>query len=59
MYMAYTIINYLYGGLMDGELFGSFCKDYKGWTEVIFRKVEKEYVRELKRVLRYKGVAIG
>ena len=57
--MAYTIVNYLYRGLMDGELFGSFCEDYEGWTEAIFRRVEKEYARELKRVLRYKGVATG
>ena len=27
--------------------------------EVIFRRVNTEYVRELKRVLRYKGVATG
>ena len=44
---------------MDGELFGSFCEDYEGWTEVIFRRVDKEYARELKRVLCYKGVAMG
>ena len=44
---------------MDGELFSSFCEDYKGWTEAMFKRVEKEYIRELKRVLRYKGVATG
>src|SRR5205807_8592718 len=59
IYMAYTIINYLHGGLIDGKLFSSFCKDYKGWTEAIFRRVKKEYARKLKRVLRYKGVATG
>ena len=58
-YIAYTIINYLYKGLIDGELFSSFCEDYKGWTEAIFKRVKKEYVRELKRVLCYKGVATG
>jgi hypothetical protein len=44
---------------MDGELFGSFCEDYEGWTETMFKRVEKEYARELKRVLHYKGVATG
>jgi hypothetical protein len=29
-YMAYTIMNYLQGGLIDGELFGSFYEDYEG-----------------------------
>jgi hypothetical protein len=58
-YMAYTIVSYLQGGLTDGELFGSFCEDYEGWTEAMFKRVGKEYARELKRVLRYKGVATG
>jgi hypothetical protein len=54
-----TIIEYLYGGLVDGEPFGSFWEDYMGWTEAIFEKVGKGYTKELKRVLRNKGVATG
>ena len=58
-YMAYTIVNYIDGGLTDGELMGIYCEDYQGWTEDMFKKVDGAYLRELKRALRYKGVATG
>jgi hypothetical protein len=58
-YMAYTIVDYIDGGLTDGELMGIYCEDYQGWTVEMFKRVDGAYLRELKRALRYKGVATG
>ena len=43
----------------DDELFGDFCQDFEGWTEVMFRRVHATYTKELKRILRLKRVYTG
>jgi hypothetical protein len=58
-YMARAIADYTDRPTADEEIFGDFCQDFKGWTEVMFSRAHATYTKELKRILRYKGVYTG
>ncbi|KAF1936666.1 hypothetical protein EJ02DRAFT_506416 [Clathrospora elynae] len=55
-YIARAIADYTDRPTADEELFGEFCQDFKGWNEVMFRQAHTTYTKELKRILRFKGV---
>ena len=58
-YMARAIADYTDRPTSDDELFGEFQYDFGGWTEVMFRRAHATYTKELKRILRFKGVYTG
>jgi hypothetical protein len=58
-YIARAIADYTDRPTADAELFGEFCQDFEGWTEAMFRRAHTIYTKELKRILRFKGVYTG
>ena len=58
-YIARAISDYTHRPTGDEELFAEFCQDFEGWTEVMFKQAHFLYTRELKRILRFKGVYTG
>lgn len=58
-YIANRIVNYLTSGSYDDTQFWEFREDFEGWTERMLRNANTVYTRELKRVLRHKGVWTG
>ena len=58
-YIARAIADYTERPTADDELFGEFCQDFEGWTEVMFGRAHATYIKELKRILRFKGVYTG
>ena len=58
-YIARAIADYTDRPTADAELFGEFCQDFEGWTEAMFRRAHTTYTKELKRILRFKGVYTG
>ncbi|KAG9382359.1 hypothetical protein A1F94_006280 [Pyrenophora tritici-repentis] len=55
-YIARAIADYTDRPTADAELFGEFCQDFEGWTEAMFMRAHATYTKELKRILRFKGV---
>ncbi|PZD22098.1 hypothetical protein A1F96_11466, partial [Pyrenophora tritici-repentis] len=58
-YIARAIADYTDRPTADAELFGEFCQDFEGWTEAMFMRAHATYTKELKRILRFKGVYTG
>jgi hypothetical protein len=58
-YIARAIADYTEGRSGDDELFAEFCQDFKGWTEAMFERCPATYTKELKRIIRFKGVYTG
>ncbi|KAF1943446.1 hypothetical protein EJ02DRAFT_343333 [Clathrospora elynae] len=58
-YIARAIADYTDRPTADEELFSEFCQDFQGWNEVMFRRAHAIYTKELKRILRFKGVYTG
>ena len=58
-YIARAIADYTDRPTADEELFGEFCQDFEGWNKVMFRRAHATYTKELKRILRFKGVYTG
>ncbi|KAF1937170.1 hypothetical protein EJ02DRAFT_458956, partial [Clathrospora elynae] len=58
-YIARAIADYTDRPTADEELFGEFCQDFKGWNKVMFRRANDTYIKELKQILRFKGVYTG
>lgn len=55
-YIARAIADYTDRPTADAELFGEFCQDFEGWTQAMFERAHATYTKELKRILRFKGV---
>jgi hypothetical protein len=58
-YIARAIADYTDRPTADAELFGEFCQDFEGWTKAMFERAHTTYTKELKRILRFKGVYTG
>ncbi|KAK1919376.1 hypothetical protein P3342_009100 [Pyrenophora teres f. teres] len=58
-YIARAIADYTDRPTADAELFGEFLQDFQGWTEAMFMRANATYTKELKRILRFKGVFTG
>ncbi|KAF2743709.1 hypothetical protein M011DRAFT_374296, partial [Sporormia fimetaria CBS 119925] len=58
-YVARRIDDYTNGLAADEELFWDFRHDFQGWNELMFKRANEIYARELKRILRFKGVFTG
>ncbi|KAI2479990.1 hypothetical protein Ptr902_08171 [Pyrenophora tritici-repentis] len=58
-YIARAIADYTDRLTADAELFGEFCQDFEGWTKAMFMRAHTTYTKELKRILRFKGVYTG
>jgi hypothetical protein len=58
-YIARAIADYTDRPTADAELFSEFCQDFEGWTEAMFKRAHTTYTKELKRILRFKGVYTG
>jgi hypothetical protein len=55
-YIARAIADYTDRPTADAELFSEFCQDFEGWTKAMFERAHTTYTKELKRILRFKGV---
>jgi hypothetical protein len=55
-YIARAIADYTDQLTADAELFNEFCQDFEGWTKTMFERAHATYTKELKRILRFKGV---
>ncbi|KAF7579501.1 hypothetical protein PtrM4_037410 [Pyrenophora tritici-repentis] len=58
-YIARAIADYTDRPTADEELFWEFRQDFEGWTEAMFLRAQPIYTKELKRILRFKGVYTG
>jgi hypothetical protein len=58
-YIARAIADYTDWPTADAELFSEFCQDFEGWTKTMFERAHATYTKELKRILRFKGVYTG
>jgi hypothetical protein len=58
-YIARAIADYIEGRTSNDELFAEFCQDFNGRTEAMFERCLATYTKELKRILRFKGVYTG
>ncbi|KAM4066538.1 polyprotein [Hirsutella rhossiliensis] len=58
-YAAKALKAYTLEKMWDDEVFHAFQQDFEGWTLDMFLMVEISYRRELRRVLRRKGVYTG
>ncbi|WP_249872918.1 hypothetical protein, partial [Oceanobacillus saliphilus] len=58
-YVARRIDDYTNGLVADGELFWEFRHDFQGWNEAMLKCANEAYTKELKRILRFKGVFTG
>ena len=43
----------------DYKLFNNYKVDFKGWTKDMFLKVDRNTLKSLKTVLRYRGIYTG
>lgn len=51
--------DYTLGNFVGDDLFFAFQEDFAGWTEAHFDKINKPFRRELKLLLRKRGIYIG
>ena len=58
-YIARAIADYTDRPTADDELIGEFRQDFEGWTKAMFKRAHTTYTKELKRILRFKGVYTG
>ena len=58
-WVAKTVHDYHVGMAWDETLYFDYQWDFEGWTRELFRKVERNTLRSLKTVLRYRGVYTG
>ncbi|KAF1935072.1 hypothetical protein EJ02DRAFT_362312, partial [Clathrospora elynae] len=58
-YIARAIADYTDRPTADDELIGEFRQDFEGWTRAMFKRAHATYTKELKRILRFKGVYTG
>ncbi|KAF1363027.1 hypothetical protein EJ07DRAFT_162974 [Lizonia empirigonia] len=58
-YIARAIADYTDRPITDDELIGEFRQDFEGWTKAMFKRAHTTYTKELKRILRFKGVYTG
>ncbi|KAF1936681.1 hypothetical protein EJ02DRAFT_479403 [Clathrospora elynae] len=58
-YIARAIADYTDRPTADEELFSKFCQDFEGWNKAMFRCANATYTKELKRILRFRGVYTG
>ena len=45
--------------LWDEEILGAFQEQFEGWTEDMFKNVHHTYLREMKKLLRTRGINTG
>lgn len=58
-YIARAIADYTDRPIADDELIGEFRQDFEGWTKAMFKRAHTTYIKELKRILRFKGIYTG
>ncbi|KAI1521713.1 repeatdomain containing protein, partial [Pyrenophora tritici-repentis] len=58
-WVAKTVHDYHVGMAWDETLYFDYQWDFEGWTRELFQKVERNTLRSLKTVLRYRGVYTG
>ncbi|KAF1937539.1 hypothetical protein EJ02DRAFT_458670, partial [Clathrospora elynae] len=58
-YIAWAIADYTDRPTADDELISEFHQDFEGWTRAMFKRAHTTYTKELKRILRFKGVYTG
>ncbi|KAF1360718.1 hypothetical protein EJ07DRAFT_114653, partial [Lizonia empirigonia] len=58
-YIARAIADYTDRPITDDELIDEFRQDFEGWTKAMFKRAHTTYTKELKRILRFKGVYTG
>ena len=58
-YMGEQLKAYQPSDICDDELLYAFQDQFEGWTEDMFNKVHHKYLREMKKLLRTRGINTG
>jgi hypothetical protein len=58
-WVAKMVHDYNLAMVWDDQLFDDYKVDFEGWTRDLFHKVDRNTLKSLKTVLRYRGIYTG